>query len=221
MANVYGTLGWLRERVMNELGVNPETPGDAFEGPLDAPFSKIDDPIHEAYYDLVSAAKKVMPRERSTCYEDIVWPSGQVNLQIPLHIVEGNLASVWDITDATPGIRLSIEKRSDTYFPAIRWEGYDTVAWGTSGPSRDTTVRFFYNGAPPIMTSVTEKPRVIPQEHVAAIAWRACVLARMSKGLSLTPELVAVANDKREKYLLWAMQTLPNEPGLSTDVKQV
>jgi len=166
----------LREKLSFILNMNPKQTNQDFIGPTGNTNKYLDEAINEAYRAVVNEAMLECGYDWFKRVYSFTWAADADTQQVPDDILGKDILELRDTTDDEMGTPLVF---CDYWVDgAIHWEDRKTLRWGTTGPSRITTISAVCLENPQDLVSDNDEPFLIPVRFRDIISWKAAILLR-------------------------------------------
>lgn len=167
---------WLLKKLKWVVNYNEGQPNQNYRGPSTQTDKHFLDALNEAYQSIIRKARETRAQAWRHIH-DVTWPSADVTFELPDELKNKQVTLVRDITDGIDGPIVDIGDFQDR-FEVFRRD-FKTLQWGTTGPGRDTTLRFFYLVAAEPLIHNAQVPELVPEEFKMLLVYEAAFELRI------------------------------------------
>jgi hypothetical protein len=133
-------------------------------------------------------------------FEQFTWSASEVTLTLPTNFNRDGIIQFYNVTADTDGPGIPLFLTDNGQHSQIYWKDINTLAWGSTGPASDQTLRVYYLARPEELKNDGDEPVLIPREYHELLVWSAAC------------QLKVIADEKAPQE--WMMQREELRAGL-------
>ena len=167
---------WLVKKLKWVVNFNEGQVDQNYRGPSTQTDKHFLDALNESYKTVVRKARETRANAWTRTH-DVTWLSDDVTFTLPVVLQNRPVRLVCDVTDGIDGPSVDIGDYQDRCEVFRKEE--NVLQWGTEGPGRDTTLRFWYLAAAEKLLKNDQVPELVPEEYAMLLVYRAALELRM------------------------------------------
>lgn len=135
--------------------------------------AQIGSAVNRAYRREYVRARQEGVKEWFILTTDITWAAAAATVTVASSLQGAQIIKIMDITSGLPGTEMIFSDTADV--GDLSWKDRVTLQWGTTGPASQKTLRIIYFPVSEKMTSDSDVPALVSEEHHELIFYSAAI----------------------------------------------